>query len=185
MKEAGRTVGGFYKHFDSHDDLVAEALSDAFGVWQLQKEDAEFVGQPLTFVKLIDDYLSDVHRKNTGTGCAFSALAHSGCVSHRASGSYPRWFSSRQNRSGACDRRIGRQCGDAAGADARVGAGRKPQRPWRNRARAELQDGPYPVTEARRRTLDFTNEGISLYSGFELLRWLHGVHRNIRWSDRL
>ena len=24
---------------------------------------------------LIDDYLSDVHRKNPGTGCAFSALA--------------------------------------------------------------------------------------------------------------
>jgi TetR/AcrR family transcriptional regulator, transcriptional repressor for nem operon len=35
MKEAGLTVGGFYKHFDSRDELVAEALSDAFGVWQL------------------------------------------------------------------------------------------------------------------------------------------------------
>ena len=75
MKEAGLTVGGFYKHFDSRDELVTEALSDAFGVWQRQKEAAESGGQPLTFTKLIDDYLSDVHRKNPGAGCAFSALA--------------------------------------------------------------------------------------------------------------
>jgi TetR/AcrR family transcriptional regulator, transcriptional repressor for nem operon len=75
MKEAGLTVGGFYKHFDSRDELVAEALSDAFGTWQLQKEAAESSGQPLSFEKLIDDYVSDVHRKNPGAGCAFTALA--------------------------------------------------------------------------------------------------------------
>ncbi len=75
MKEAGLTVGGFYKHFDSRDELVAEALSDAFGVWQRQKEAAKSGGQPLTFASLIDDYVSDVHRKNPGAGCAFSALA--------------------------------------------------------------------------------------------------------------
>ena len=75
MKEAGLTVGGFYKHFDSRDELVAEAVSDAFGTWQRQKETAESGGQPLSFAKLVDDYLSDVHRKNPGTGCAFSALA--------------------------------------------------------------------------------------------------------------
>ncbi len=75
MKEAGLTVGGFYKHFDSRDELVAEALSDAFGVWQRQKEAAESGGHPLSFENLIDDYVSDVHRKNPGSGCAFSALA--------------------------------------------------------------------------------------------------------------
>src|ERR1700739_5039701 len=75
MKKAGLTVGGFYKHFDSRDELVAEALGDAFGVWQRQKEAAASGGQPFTFAKLIDDYLSDVHRKNPGAGCAFSALA--------------------------------------------------------------------------------------------------------------
>ena len=75
MKEGGLTVGGFYKHFDSRDELVAEALSDAFGTWQRQKEASESGGEPLTFAKLIDDYLSDVHRKNPGAGCAFSALA--------------------------------------------------------------------------------------------------------------
>jgi len=29
MKEAGLTVGGFYKRLDSRDDLVAEALGSA------------------------------------------------------------------------------------------------------------------------------------------------------------
>jgi len=75
MKEAGLTVGGFYKHFDSRDELVVEALNDAFGVWQRQREAAESSGHPLSFEKLIDDYVSDVHRKNPGAGCAFSALA--------------------------------------------------------------------------------------------------------------
>ena len=75
MEEAGLTVGGFYKHFASRDKLVAEALGDAFGVWQRQKEAAESNGQSLSFEKLIGDYVSDVHRKNPGAGCAFSALA--------------------------------------------------------------------------------------------------------------
>jgi TetR/AcrR family transcriptional regulator, transcriptional repressor for nem operon len=75
MKEAGLTVGGFYKHFDSRDELVAEALSDAFGTWQRQKEASQSGGPPLSIEKLIDDYVSDAHRKNPGAGCAFSALA--------------------------------------------------------------------------------------------------------------
>ena len=75
MKEAGLTVGGFYKHFDSRDQLVTEALGDAFGTWQRQKEAAESSEQPLSFAKLIDDYVSDAHRRNPGAGCAFSALA--------------------------------------------------------------------------------------------------------------
>ena len=75
MKEAGLTVGGFYKHFDSRDELVAEALSAAFGTWQRQKDASQSGGQSLSFAKLIDDYLSDAHRNNPGTGCAFSALA--------------------------------------------------------------------------------------------------------------
>src|SRR5258708_723328 len=75
MKEAGLTVGGFYKHFDSRDELVAEAVSAAFGIWQRQKEAAESGGQPFSFAKLIDDYMSDAHRKNPGPGCAYSTLA--------------------------------------------------------------------------------------------------------------
>src|SRR5260370_29110435 len=75
MKEAGLTVGGFYKHFDSRDELVAEAVSAAFGIWHRPKSTAESRAQPFSFAKRIDDYLSDVHRRNPGTACAFSALA--------------------------------------------------------------------------------------------------------------
>ncbi len=75
MKEAGLTVGGFYKHFDSRDALVAEAMSAGLGDWQRRVDAAASGGPSVSLAELIDDYLSDVHRKNPGTGCAFSALA--------------------------------------------------------------------------------------------------------------
>jgi TetR/AcrR family transcriptional regulator, transcriptional repressor for nem operon len=75
MKEAGLTVGGFYKHFDSRDELIAEAVGSAFGDWQRRVDAAASGGPPVSYAGLIDDYLSDVHRKNPGVGCAFSALA--------------------------------------------------------------------------------------------------------------
>jgi len=75
MKEAGLTVGGFYKHFDSRDDLVAEAVCSAFGGWKRRVDVAAHGGRSVSLAKLIDDYLSETHRDNPGTGCAFSALA--------------------------------------------------------------------------------------------------------------
>jgi TetR/AcrR family transcriptional regulator, transcriptional repressor for nem operon len=75
MKEAGLTVGGFYKHFASRDDLVAEAVNSAFGGWQRRVDAAKSSGPPVSYEKLIDDYLNEAHRDNLGTGCAFSALA--------------------------------------------------------------------------------------------------------------
>jgi len=75
MKETGLTVGGFYKHFDSRDRLVAEAVNSAFGTWKRQVDAAAAGGPPLSYAKLIDDYLNEAHRNNPGTGCVFSALA--------------------------------------------------------------------------------------------------------------
>src|ERR1700704_4760819 len=75
MKEAGLTVGGFYKHFDSRDDLVAEAVSSAFGGWKRRVDAAASGGPSVSLAKLINDYLNEAHRDNPGTGCAFSALA--------------------------------------------------------------------------------------------------------------
>ncbi len=75
MKEAGLTVGGFYKHFVSRDHLVAEAVNSAFGGWKHRVEAAKSSGPPVSYEKLIDEYLSEAHRDNPGTGCAFSALA--------------------------------------------------------------------------------------------------------------
>ena len=75
MKEAGLTVGGFYKHFDSRDDLVIEALGSAFGGWKRRIDAAASGGTPLSYESLIDDYLNEAHRDNPATGCALGALA--------------------------------------------------------------------------------------------------------------
>ena len=75
MKEAGLTVGGFYKHFRSRDDLVAEAMSAALGHWTRKADAAASGGPPLTFDSLVDDYLSETHRDGPGTGCPVGALA--------------------------------------------------------------------------------------------------------------
>ena len=75
MKELGLTVGGFYKHFDSRDDLVAESFCAAAGPWQKQLLAAESGGPPVTYQGLVDSYLTETHRDHPGNGCPISALA--------------------------------------------------------------------------------------------------------------
>jgi TetR/AcrR family transcriptional regulator, transcriptional repressor for nem operon len=75
MKEVGLTVGGFYKHFDSRDDLVLEAFRGAAGPWEKQFSAAEAGGLPVTYHSLIDSYLSGSHRDHPGSGCPMGALA--------------------------------------------------------------------------------------------------------------
>src|ERR1700759_4213558 len=68
MKEAGVTVGGFYKHFGSRDELVVEALATAFkdlDVWEKHTAD---------MAQLLESYLTEAHRDAPGTGCAMGAL---------------------------------------------------------------------------------------------------------------
>src|ERR1700687_1571451 len=75
MKEAGLTVGGFYKHFDSRDDLVAEAVGSALGAWKRQVDAAASGGPPVTYESLVDEYLDEAHRNHPGMGCPIGALA--------------------------------------------------------------------------------------------------------------
>src|SRR5258708_7258516 len=75
MKEAGLTVGGFYKHFKSRDALVAEAVGSALELWKRQVDAAASGGPPVTYESLIDEYLSEAHRNHPGTGCPVGALA--------------------------------------------------------------------------------------------------------------
>jgi TetR/AcrR family transcriptional regulator, transcriptional repressor for nem operon len=76
MKEAGLTVGGFYKHFGTRDDLVAEAVGSTLGVWKGRLDAAAASGgPPVTYDRLVDSYLSEAHRDNPGAGCAVAALA--------------------------------------------------------------------------------------------------------------
>jgi len=75
MKEAGLTVGGFYKHFGSRDELVAEALASSVSSWRKRAEAAAAGGQPLSYERLVSDYLTEEHRDDPGSGCIFAALA--------------------------------------------------------------------------------------------------------------
>jgi len=73
MKAAGLTHGGFYKHFDSRDDLVAEAVEAA--VAQSQDGIAAVVeGADDPLAAFVEWYLSSTHRDQPGTGCAVVAL---------------------------------------------------------------------------------------------------------------
>ena len=68
MKEAGVTVGGFYKHFGSRDELVVEALATAFKDLDVWEEGTKDMAQ------LLQDYLTQAHRDAPGTSCAMGAL---------------------------------------------------------------------------------------------------------------
>lgn len=77
MKDVGLTVGGFYKHFDSRDDLVAEAVDAMQNGWDPTFAEAEAKGHPSDrlFDELVDGYLTVAHRDAPGEGCLFAALA--------------------------------------------------------------------------------------------------------------
>ena len=68
MKEAGVTVGGFYNHFGSRDELVVEALATAFKDLDVWEEHTADIAQ------LLEDYLTEAHRDAPGTGCPMGAL---------------------------------------------------------------------------------------------------------------
>ncbi|NLS16168.1 TetR/AcrR family transcriptional regulator [Rhizobium sp. P40RR-XXII] len=74
MKEAGLTVGGFYKHFASRDELVAEAMESAIGSWRRQQEDKGIDPESISLDEYVDAYLSERHRDHCGEGCAYAAL---------------------------------------------------------------------------------------------------------------
>ncbi len=70
MNAAGLTHGGFYKHFESKDQLVAEACAEAV-------ETAICDGLAAAASKgggAVEAYLSTGHRDNPATGCPLSAL---------------------------------------------------------------------------------------------------------------
>lgn len=68
MAAAGFTHGGFYKHFRSKADLMAEAAASGFSqaVANLAGVDA---------VAFVNEYLSRKHREALGKGCTLAALS--------------------------------------------------------------------------------------------------------------
>src|ERR1700733_9106869 len=74
MNEAGLTHGGFYRHFDSRDDLVAEAVDAALASGSQRVHQASQLASPRALAAVIDGYLSPLHRDKPETGCAVAAL---------------------------------------------------------------------------------------------------------------
>ncbi|MGK4578736.1 TetR/AcrR family transcriptional regulator [Kitasatospora sp. HPMI-4] len=77
MATAGLTHGGFYRHFASKDDLLAQALTAAFterreAMEQLADQPS---GERSPRQEFLDRYLSAPHRDHPGQGCAAAALA--------------------------------------------------------------------------------------------------------------
>jgi TetR/AcrR family transcriptional repressor of nem operon len=74
MKEAGLTHGGFYGHFSSKEDLIAEAsaraLTSSLALWTKLTQRAP--SDPLSAIAGV--YLTSRHRDNPGTGCLLAAL---------------------------------------------------------------------------------------------------------------
>jgi TetR/AcrR family transcriptional regulator, transcriptional repressor for nem operon len=74
MKEAGLTHGGFYGHFSSKEDLIAQAsaraLAHSLALWSKLAERAP--GDPLSAIARV--YLTHTHRDNPGAGCLLAAL---------------------------------------------------------------------------------------------------------------
>ena len=68
MQTAGLTHGGFYKHFESKDQVVAEACAEAVRVLLEKLEDAPSKGS------VLESYLSIRHRDDPATGCPLAAL---------------------------------------------------------------------------------------------------------------
>jgi TetR/AcrR family transcriptional regulator, transcriptional repressor for nem operon len=67
MADAGLTNGAFYAHFDSKEDLVANALAE-----QLREQRESFSAQPVE--QIVRAYLSVQHRDNPEGGCPSAAL---------------------------------------------------------------------------------------------------------------
>ncbi|MFT4112615.1 TetR/AcrR family transcriptional regulator [Silvibacterium sp.] len=69
MKDAGTSVGNFYKHFDSRDDLVMEALAESFKDLDTLEETVESLSAYMA------EFMSDRHRDAPATGCPITAFA--------------------------------------------------------------------------------------------------------------
>ena len=74
MKAAGMTHGGFYRQFESKDDLVVQAVTRAFK--DMSEDIAKHISTSADPLQaLVRHYVSDYHRDQPGNGCSLAALA--------------------------------------------------------------------------------------------------------------
>jgi TetR/AcrR family transcriptional repressor of nem operon len=74
MKAAGLTHGGFYGHFASKDDLIAQASCHAAAGFLPIMEALMRRSPDAALDAVVDNYLSTKHRDHPEAGCVFAAL---------------------------------------------------------------------------------------------------------------
>jgi TetR/AcrR family transcriptional regulator, transcriptional repressor for nem operon len=74
MKAADLTHGGFYGHFASKDDLVAQASRRTMARAAANWEQVAAKAPERPYAALLRHYLTPRHRDHPGRGCAFAAL---------------------------------------------------------------------------------------------------------------
>lgn len=75
MKEAGLTNGGFYRHFDSREQLVAEATQRAMRQGSAWTVESGQLGGRRGYARLVNGYLSVEHRDHPESGCGVAGMA--------------------------------------------------------------------------------------------------------------
>jgi TetR/AcrR family transcriptional repressor of nem operon len=75
MKASGLTVGGFYKHFRSKDELLADAIAQAFLDSEKVYSSLQNVPHKDRWKEIVRRYLSPEHCDHPDTGCPVAALA--------------------------------------------------------------------------------------------------------------
>ncbi len=75
MRDLKLTHGGFYRHFDSRDALVAEALETALEESGQIMRERLLDGDEPDVAGFVDFYLNEAHRDERSSGCAVAALA--------------------------------------------------------------------------------------------------------------
>lgn len=75
MKDLKLTHGGFYKHFNSRDELVTEALQLALTQSGRAMRERLFDQAKPDVPGFVDFYLDESHRSGRAAGCAVAALA--------------------------------------------------------------------------------------------------------------
>ena len=75
MKEAGLSHGGFYRHFDSREQLVAEAAQRALSQGSAWTIASAKLGGQRGYTALVDGYLSPWHRDHPESGCGVAGVA--------------------------------------------------------------------------------------------------------------
>ena len=76
MRSSGLTVGGFYKHFHSKDDLVAEAVAESLrDIRDRLLSPAKKAAPREAWKQIITNYMSIEHCEHADMGCPIAALA--------------------------------------------------------------------------------------------------------------